>query len=382
MVYRNAKIFCENGEFIENGFILVENGLIKKVGTMLEYEEKYEEEGVKDFSGFVIYPGFIDAHNHIGIWETAFSCENYDVNEFTNPITPHLRAIDAINPKDEAFKHALKAGITTVVTGPGSSNPIAGSFVALKTFGECVDEMIIKNPVGIKFSLGENPKHVYFSKNSTPVTRMGTAALIRKQLAKAKFYEKKIKGSENENFDFESCSLLPLLKRKVKAFFHCHRADDIFTAIRISKEFNLDFVLVHATEGHLIAKYLKNLNVILGPLICDISKKELKNFNEQNPYILNKNKSNIAICTDFPEFSIQYLNLLCSIAIKNGLLEKQAILSITKNAAISCGMFNLVGGISCGKMANFAVFRRDEYLFSPYVSPNCVVVDGNIVFKK
>lgn len=382
MVYKNAKIFLETGEFIESGFILICDGKIKRVGEMKNFKEKYEEQGVKDFSDFEIYPGFIDSHNHVGIWQTALGCGNCDVNEFKNPITPHLRAIDAINPKDEAFKFALKAGITTVVTGPGSSNPIAGSFVALKTLGDCVDDMIIKNPVGIKFSLGENPKNSFFAKNRDLITRMGTAALIRKQLKKTQLYASNLEKTGKENFDFESEAMLPLLKREIKAFFHCHRSDDIFTAVRISKEFNLDFALIHATEGHLIAKHLKDVDVLLGPLICDISKQELKNFSDENSYILNKNGSNVAICTDFPEFSIQYLNLSCAIAVKNGLSKKDALLAITKNAAKSCGIFDLVGSISEGKIANFAVFKKGEDLFSPYVSPCCVTIEGKIVFEK
>lgn len=382
MVYKNVEIFIDEKTKIEKGFILVEDGLIKKVKSMKEYDLNYEKTGVKDFNGYKIYPGFIDSHSHIGMWETGLNFAGDDGNEETNPITPHFRAIDAANPKDDAFFKALKAGITTVVTGPGSSNPIGGSFVALKTYGDCVDEMVIKNPVGIKFALGENPKTAYNKKEMTPTTRMGTAALIREELEKAKRYCLKQKKGEQQSFNFKSEALIPLLEGKIKAFFHCHRADDIFTAIRIAKEFNLNFSLVHATEGYLFKEYLKNIDVILGPFISDISKPELKNFSEKSAYVLNKANVTFSICTDHPVFPIEYLNLACIVAIKNGLSKEQAVLAVTKNAAITAGIYDLTGSVEVNKMANFVVFKKDEEIFSPYVEPSFVIIDGKIVFEK
>ena len=382
MVYKNVEIYIDEEKTIENGFVFLENGLIKKVGDMKDYDESYEGAGKLDLSGFKIYPGFIDAHNHLGMWETGIGFEGDDGNEETDPITPNYRAIDASNPRDIAFSLALKSGITTVVLGPGSSNPIAGSFVALKTYGECIDDMIIKNPVGIKFALGENPKTAYDKKDMTPTTRMGIAALIREQLEKAKRYKDKQVEEEKPDLDVKLEALIPLLERKVKAFFHCHRTDDIFTAIRIAKEFDLDYTLVHATEGYLISKYLKGVDVITGPIITDLGKIEIKDASEKNPYILDSCGAIVSICTDAPVFPIQYLNLCCAVAVKNGLVDFKAISAITKNAAKACGIFDCVGSIEEGKIANFAIFKKEEDIFSLKSEPSFVVIDGEIVFKK
>ncbi len=382
MVYKNVKIFVDENEYIENGFIFFEDGIIKKVGDMKDFKKQYEEKGFEDLKGYKIYPGFVEAHNHIGMWESGLCFEGADGNEETDPITPNFRAIDAVNPKDEAFSLALEAGVTTVITGPGSANPIAGSFVALKTYGDCIDEMVIKNPVGIKFALGENPKTTYNEKDMTPMTRMGIAALIREQLEKAKRYKEKLNDEDKPEYDAKCEALIPLLERKIKAFFHCHRADDIFTAIRIAKEFNLDLTLVHATEGYLIAKYLKNVDIISGPIISDLSKPEVKQASEKNPFILYENKAIVSICTDAPVFPIQYLNLCCAVAVRNGLEKEKAILSITKNSAKVCGIFDKVGSIEKDKVANFAIFKMEEDIFSVYVRPSFVVVDGEIVYKK
>lgn len=384
MLYKNAKIFVGKGKtgFLENGFIYFENGIIKDVGEMKNCKKEYSKKGEKDFLGFKIYPGFIDSHTHLGMWETGVGFEGDDGNEETDPITSNFRAIDAINPKDEAFFCALKKGITTVISGPGSSNPIAGSFVALKTFGECVDDMIIKNPVGMKFALGENPKRAYNDKDMMPMTRMGIAALIREQLEKAKAYEKKLKTKKQDlEYDAKLEALVAVLQKKVKALFHCHRMDDIFTAIRISKEFNLDFVLIHATEAHLTNKNLEGINLVLGPIISDISKIELKNFSEKAAFILNGKKANISICTDAPVLPVQYLNISCAVAIKNGLSEKEAVFAITKNPAKAFKINHLVGEIQVKKLANFAIFKSEEDIFSLYTEPCFVVLDGEIVFK-
>ncbi len=384
MIYKNIKIYVDEEKVIENGYIVEEKGLIKIVEEMEFFNEKqYEGKKIMDFSGCCVYPGFIDAHTHVGVWESGLAFEGADGNEETDPITPHLRAIDAVNPEDEFFFDALKNGITTVITGPGSANPIAGNFVALKTFGCCVDDMVIKDSVGIKFSLGENPKSVYNEKDVMPTTRMGVAAVIREQLEKARRYIKKMEEDEQDlEFDVKCEALLPLLKRKEKAFFHCHRADDIFTAIRIAKEFNLKFALIHATQGHMIANKLKGLGVIYGPMICDKSKPELRNFSEKSPSILLKNGVMVAICTDSPVVPVGHLRLSCALAIKEGLLKKDALKAITKDAAKICEIYDMVGSLKVGKMANFVVFEKEEDLFSIYSSPAYVIIDGKIVYEK
>ena len=382
MLYINAKIFKTPLDVIDKGFIWVENGIIKKVDDMGKCPKS---SNIVDCCGLDIYPGFIDAHSHIGMWEDGLDFEGSDGNEETDPILPQVRAIDAVNPMDGCFKEALMAGITTVVTGPGSANPIGGSFVAMKTFGNCVDEMVVKNPVGIKFSLGENPKNVYSEKEQMPTTRMGIAALIREQLEKARRYKQSLDRSKKygdvdaPEFDAKCESLLKLLGGEIKAFFHCHRADDIHTARRISKEFNLDCVLVHATEGHLIAQSLAGEDVISGPVICDRSKPELKNHSPKSASKLVESGVNVAICTDHPEFPAQYMLLSCGIAVKNGLSREQAVLSITKNAAQICGIYDKVGSVEAGKMANFVAFKANSDIFSSFAEPSFVAVDGKII---
>lgn len=384
MLYINAMIFKKQGSKIQNGFILTKNGIIEKVGDMDECPKG--EFNCKDLSGYAVYPGFIDAHSHIGMWEDGLDFEGDDGNEDTDPISPQLRAIDAVNPMDACFKEALDAGVTTVITGPGSANPIGGSWVAMKTLGHCVDDMVIKDSVGIKFALGENPKNVYNEKGQAPVTRMGIAALIREQLEKARRYKRDLERAKTHDcdepeFDVKCESLIKLLNREVKALFHCHRADDIYTAIRISKEFNLDLVLVHATEGYLISESLKGMDIISGPIICDRSKPELRNQRVSNSLKLIEHGANVAICTDHPVVPIQYNLLSCAVAIREGLTREQAINSITLAPAKICGIADKVGSIEPGKHADFVVFNKNDDIFSPFVKPALVVVYGNVVVK-
>ena len=249
----------EKRRSIENGWIEIENGKIIAVE-----EGSPDVVGTEDLDGQgkLLIPGFIDAHTHLGIIENGIDFEGDDCNEATDPFTPQLRTIDGINPMDRCFEEAYKRGITSAVVAPGSANPCGGEIIAVKTYGRRIDDMIIK-PVGIKFALGENPKRVYNDRDETPVTRMATAALIREGLSKAKRYLADIDAYEidKENndmpeFDLKNHALIPLLRREISAHFHCHRADDMFTAVRIAKEFDLKLVIVHATEGHLIADIL------------------------------------------------------------------------------------------------------------------------------
>ncbi len=379
----NAKIHTIVSDIIENGFIKISNGKIEDLGDMSDYNNDVREKDILDLNGLNVYPGFIDAHSHIGIFEDSLTFEGDDGNEVTDPITPQLRALDAINPMDKCFKEALKGGVTTVVSGPGSANPIAGQIVAMKTYGNRIDDMIIKSPVAIKFSLGENPKCSYNEKNQTPSTRMATAALIREQLYKAKQYEIQIDKSLNdsENFDYPDydikCeSLVPLLEGKISAHFHVHRADDIFTAIRIAKEFNLDYKIVHATEGHLICNELKKekVDVFSGPFICDRAKPELKNLSPKSPGIMSKSGINVSIITDHPEIPEQYLTLCAALAVKEGMDKFEALKSITINPAKACGIDDRVGSISIGKDADLIVYDESPLDFYPKII--LTIVDG------
>lgn len=376
MVIFNAKIYTmnDNDEIIENGYVQCENGNIIGVG---EGFPDNDDERLIDANGCSLYPGFIDAHTHLGLFTSGVGIEGEDFNEDSDPITPQLSAIDGINPMDSAFEDARKAGITTVAVSPGSSNAICGSIAAVKTKGKRIDKMLL-GKVGMKISLGENPKMTYIDKDSSPVTRMAIAALIREALSKAQRYMvDKESGDETPEYDAKCEALIPLLKGEVKAHFHCHRADDIFTAIRIAKEFGLEYVLIHCTEGHLIADELKSekANAVIGPIICDKSKPELANLTPENAYILNTAGVDISICTDHSEVPIQYLPISAGIAIKNGLDFYEALKAVTKNPARQLGLFDKIGSIEVGKDADLVMFKDDP--FEVMSSPVMVVINGD-----
>lgn len=386
MLIINAKIFTMESQNVENGFIEIKNGKIASLGEMTAL--KLKDEKTIDLNGKSVYPGFVDAHTHLGMFENGLTFEGDDGNEENDPITPHLRAIDAANPMDECFKDAYKSGVTTVLTGPGSANAIGGEIIAVKTYGKRIDDMIIKLPVAMKFALGENPKSVYSDKEQMPMTRMATAALIREQLYKAKkYYLSKIRAKKNKSiddvpeFDLKCEALIPLFEKKASAHFHAHRADDIFTAIRICKEFDLDYVIVHATEAHLIKEELKkeNARVLLGPNFSDKSKPELINLSIKSPKILSPDIL-FGIITDHPETPIQYLRLCAALAVKGGLSREEALRAITINAAKVCKIDEKVGSIKVGKDADLAVFSTDP--LDILSEPEMVFIDGNLICEK
>lgn len=378
----NAKIFTMNDEdtIIENGYIKIKDGKIFEVGDMLSYSPSGDE--LLDADGASAYPGFIDGHTHLGMFEDGLCFEGDDGNESTDPITPQLRAIDAINPFDRGFEEALEGGITTVLTGPGSANPIAGEFAAIKTYGKRIDKMIVAAPAAMKFALGENPKSVYNDKSQMPVTRMATAALIRETLYKAKRYMEDKARAQNDDeldepeYDAKCEALIPLLERKIPAHFHAHRADDIFTAIRLAKEFGLDYVIVHGTEGHLIADELKEeqVRILSGPFLSDRSKPELKNLTPSCPGILMKHGIQTAIITDHPVIPLQYLTLAAGLAVREGADYDAALKAITIEPARICGIEKQVGSIEKGKDADLVVFEQDPLLLS--AKPTMVFVNG------
>ena len=391
MIIYNARIFtASDDDIIENGYIETNGGIITAVGCMDEFSGNLDSGDVIDASGLTVYPAFVDAHCHIGICENGLGFEGDDVNEATDPSTPHLRAVDAINAADLCFSEAARAGIGTAVTGVGSANPVGGSFLAMKTYGSSrIDKLIIKDPVSIKFALGENPKRVYNDRDETPVTRMATVAIIREQLMKARRYMEDLaeyertKGTDDEtsrpDFDIKCEALIPLLKREIKAHFHCHRQDDIFTAIRISKEFSLDYVLIHVTDGHLIADELKDerAQCVIGPLLADRCKPELINQSIGNAAKLHKKGVMFAICTDHPETPIQYLPVTAGIAVRGGLSRDEAIRAITINPARICGIDDRVGSIEPGKDADFTAFRGE--VFDITEKPEFVIINGKFV---
>lgn len=372
---------------------MIPNGTIRICGSRIASAGREKlpaetDERVIDLRGADVYPGFIDAHTHLGMWEDGLTFEGDDGNEETDPVSPQLRAIDAINPNDRCFSEALAAGVTTVVTGPGSANPIGGQLAAIKTYGICIDDMIVKAPLAIKMALGENPKTVYHGKNESPSTRMATAAMIREELFKAKRYRedqeraKREKDCDPPEFNMKCEALIPALKREVQVHFHAHRADDIFTAIRIGKEFHLDYVVIHATEGYRIADRLKKegTRVLSGPFLCDRCKPELKSLTPASPGILAKSGVQTAIVTDHPVVPIQYLPMCAALAVREGMAPDDALRAITVNPAKICGIDSRVGTIEAGKDADLLAFRENPLEFS--AKPELVIAGGEVVGQK
>lgn len=385
MTIYNVRIYTQDKDrkIIENGFVSYENGVITKVA---EGRPETLSQGDIDGKGYTLYPGFIDAHTHLGLTTNGVGMESEDFNEESEPISPQLRICDGINPFDASFREAVSAGITAAVVSPGSMNPVAGDIAAVSTSGKRIDKMLLRT-VGMKFSLGENPKMTYMNRDETPCTRMAISAMIRETLAKAqKYLADKEEAEENDgdmpDYDIKSEALIPLLKREIKAHFHCHRADDIFTAIRIAKEFGLDYVLIHCTDGHLIADELASENAcaVIGPVMCDACKPELANITPKNCAVLAAAGVKTAVCTDHSETPIQYLPLTVGICMKHGLDFQTAVDSVTINAAEIAGISDIVGSLEAGKRADMVLFGADP--FEVMTSPAAVVVGGELMLSQ
>lgn len=381
----HAEIKTMEEHDISDGYLLADGGKIVELASMSDWNEGKAQSCAKiiDAQGRTLTPGLVDAHTHMGMWEDGLGFEGADGNEETDPVTPHLRALDGVNPMDVTFREALSAGVTTVITGPGSANPIGGQLLAMKTRGHRIDDMVIRAPLGIKAALGENPKSVYNDKNQSPITRMATAALIRETLEKAQEYREQWDnyhtGTEDEekpDIDYKMEAMLPVVRGEIPLHIHAHRADDIFTAIRIAKEFEIDMVLVHCTEGHLIAEELKEEGypILIGPVMTDRSKPELRNQTVQNPVALSEEGIPVSIITDHPETPIQYLRLSAALAVQNGMAKNIALQSITRNPAESVGIFDRVGSLRVGKDADFVIWEGDP--FSLDGKPFAVFCDG------
>ncbi|PWM48931.1 MAG: amidohydrolase [Clostridia bacterium] len=369
------------------GDVAIENGKIVAVGQSLSYSDAE----VRDVTGMTVMPGIVDPHCHIGMWEDAMGFEGADGNECTNPITPELRAIDAINPYDRCFEEAAAGGVTTCVTGPGSANVIGGQFVAIKTYGDSVDDMVLRFPVAVKAAFGENPKRVYNGKNQTPSTRMATAALMRKALIEAQEYNEKLERGKADPEKMPERNLgkeilARVIRRELPMKIHAHRADDILTAIRICREFKLRYTLDHCTEGYLITDKLKEAlsedceGIIVGPLLTDRSKIELKNLSFKAPKVLEQAGIEYAMMTDHPVTPEQYLPICTAVAVREGASEEGALKAITINAAKITGIADRVGSIEVGKDADIAVFSGHPFDFRS----RCVLtlVNGKVAHEE
>jgi imidazolonepropionase-like amidohydrolase len=369
------------------GDVAIENGKIVAVGQSLSYSDAE----VRDVTGMTVMPGIVDPHCHIGMWEDAMGFEGADGNECTNPITPELRAIDAINPYDRCFEEAAAGGVTTCVTGPGSANVIGGQFVAIKTYGDSVEDMVLRFPVAVKAAFGENPKRVYDGKNQTPSTRMATAALMRKALIEAQEYNEKLEKGKADPEKMPERNLgkeilARVIRRELPMKIHAHRADDILTAIRICREFKLRYTLDHCTEGYLITDKLKEAlgedceGIIVGPLLTDRSKIELKNLSFKAPKVLEQAGIEYAMMTDHPVTPEQYLPICTAVAVREGASEEGALKAITINAAKITGIADRVGSIEVGKDADIAVFSGHPFDFRS----RCVLtlVNGKVAHEE
>ena len=384
MLIINGTVHTMDGLVIPNGYVAVNEGKIARVGPMEDCPADWKGEVLDAEQGHIM-PGFVDAHSHLGMFGDALGFEADDGNESTDPCTPHLRAIDAINPLDRCFREAREAGVTTVLTGPGSANPVSGQFAAVKTAGRWVDAMVLKAPVAMKMALGENPKSVYNERHETPVTRMATAAIIRENLAKAVEYGEKLdRAAEDEDedkpdYDAKLEALLPVVRGELPVHIHAHRADDIATGIRICKEFGLKYVIVHGTEGYLISDLLaqEGAAVITGPCMGDRSKPELANMTLENPVLLTMAGVKVAICTDHPETPVQYLPLCAGMAIKGGMIPETALAAITKWPAEIAGLSQRIGTLTPGKDADLVVTSGYPLNFLSRV--NLVLIDGKRV---
>lgn len=384
MIIKNARIYTMNNEIIESGALLIEDGKIKKIIKGKDIEKSIEDNfalagsRVIDAKGHILLPGIIDAHCHLGMIEDSMGFEGDDVNEMTDPITPELRAIDALNPFDKTFREAYESGITTVATGPGSSNIVCGQFAAIKTYGKRIDEMIIKEPLAMKLAFGENPKSIYGRDDKSPITRMAIASKLRDLL----FLTKEYMEDKDKSFDIKLEAMTKVMTGEIPLKVHAHRADDIFTAIRIAKEFDIKLTIDHCTEGHLIADYLKDekLDCIVGPSFTDRSKVELKNLTFETPRVLSEAGVKFAIMTDSPEVGVNYLPLCAGLAVKAGLEEMEALKAITINPAEILGIDDRVGSIEVGKDADFVVFSSNPLrdILSEAV---LTVIDGVIVYE-
>lgn len=395
----NARILTMAGYELENGYILADRGKIIRLARIepghpagVQFAGLTEAEAadceVIDARGGYVLPGFIDAHSHAGIWEDSCGFEGDDGNEMTDPVTPHLRAIDAVYHSDRSFAEASEGGVTTVVTGPGSANVVGGQFAALKTFGRSVDEMVLKEPVAMKVAFGENPKTIYHERHQSPMTRMATAAILRETLMKAREYKQMLddyaKDSEENDkpdFDMKLEALLKVLSREIPLKAHAHRADDILTAIRIAKEFNLRITIEHCTEGYLIADRLleEGIPAIVGPLLTDRSKIELRNQSLKAPGILSRAGVKVAIMTDHPCTPVQYLPLCAAMAVKEGMDETEALKAITINAAEITGIDDRVGSLAPGKDADMVIMDGAPLELKSRVL--YTIIDGKVVYQ-
>ncbi len=380
---KHGNVIPEPGHMIEGGSVLIAGGRLAAVGDWrLPVDETGEELLEIDLTGKYVLPGLIDAHTHLGIIEEATGQIGVDNNENSQPVTPHLRAIDAVNPNDVAFHDAVAAGITTVMTGPGSNNPVGGQSIAIRTAGRIIDRMVLASPVGLKLALGENPLATYGKHERMPVTRLATAALIRDLFMEAQDYLAAKDDGTQRKREIRLEAVLPALRREIPLRVHAHRADDIVTAVRIAEEFGMDLVIEHGTEAHLVKEYLaeKRVPVAVGPMLTPRIKMELKNRTYRTPRELAEAGVKIAIITDHPYNSIEYLRMITILAVKEGLPEDEALRALTVHPAEMLRLDGRIGRLAPGLEADLVVLDGPPLRFESNVL--LVFQAGEIVYRR
>lgn len=376
-----GKILTMAGRVYENGTIGIQNGKIAEIKEGSIHNAGCNcQKNIINVDGAWVMPGLIEAHCHVGISEEKKGMEGDDCNENVNPITPYLRAIDAINTMDAGFSDAVRAGITSAMIGPGSSNVVGGQFAFLKLFGRCIDDLIVKAPAAMKVAFGENPKVNYSGMGKSPSTRMAIAGMLREELFHAREYLKKKKENRNFEPDFRMEPWEAVFNGEIPLKAHVHRVDDIFTAVRIAKEFGLRMTLDHCSEGHLVADRLaqEGFPAIVGPDLSSRSKIEVQNVAFKTVGILQKAGMLTAITTDHPVSLIQSLPICAGMAVKAGLPMEEGLKAITINPAKICGVADRVGSLEVGKDADIAVFTGNP--MEVFTKTLYTIIDGRIVY--
>jgi len=363
--YVNARLYPISREPVPDGVLLVRGGKIAFAGQRVEIPSGAE---IKDLGGKFILPGFIDAHTHVGIWGEWYGPPEHDGNESTNPVTPEVRIVDSIWPEHTAFTDARAGGMTTIQITPGSGNIVGGEAVVVKTAGSVIDDMIVRNPSGMKAALGENPKGNYGRQGKTPSTRMGNAAVLRGALLKALDYERKVKAGEKDaskipDTDLGMLGLLKVLHREIPLRVHAHRADDIVTAVRIAEEFDIDYSIEHCTDGMAIAEFLgkRNAKVNVGPGMWHRAKIETLNISMETPGVLARAGCKVSIISDHPFHPIQFLSTAAGLAWGNGMKEEDALRALTLTPAETLGVEDRVGSLDTGKDADFVIWSGHPF---------------------
>lgn len=362
---------------IPGGTVLIKEGMIEGV---LEKETPIPKEyRLIEAKGCFVLPGFMEAHCHMGITEEKKGMEGDDCNEGVNPLTPSLRAIDAINPMDDAFHNAVRAGITAAMIGPGSANVAGGQFVVVNNHGRCIDDMILRFPAALKVAFGENPKVNYSGMGKSPSTRMAIADMLRKELFSARQYLDNLGKNKEKDLHYEA--YVPVLRREIPLKAHAHRADDILTAIRIAREFGVNMTLDHCSEGHLIVDEIKESGfpAIVGPDFASRNKIEVQNMAFKTAGILSKAGILTAITTDHPVSIIQTLPLCAAMAVKEGMEMEEALKAITINAARICGVDDKIGSLDPGKQGDVVIYNGHP--FDIFTQTMCTIIKGQIVYR-